>query len=309
MRHVAAFVALLIGATTAHADTTADNLAKSWRLRDRLVTQFVSVGTQPGQSEPAPERTDSAGLMKWGDGTTALGFYLGVLATEHYMLADPARFPGADGGDPSRLAANEEELYDALLALERLDDVADAAFPSPCSTTPALNGFFVRDDVPADFSGHFPGITTIQSDFIDPILTNKEESQDQVYHVQHGLALVVTLVPASVVVQGSGGPRQHRWRPLQLQGHLHRDPLQQRQQHDRDRERDRPPRQRRSQHRDDRHRRGRDPRQRREQQGRVGERLAGGPHQRLRQPGPAQGAATGEVARRALEIGHSRRPT
>jgi MYXO-CTERM domain-containing protein len=202
MRALVALVALVIGAIPAHADTTAENLAKYRRLRHRLVTDFVSVGTAPGQSQPAPERTDAAGLMKWGDGTIALGFYLGVLATEHYMLADPARFPGADGGDPTQLAATEEELYDALFALERLDSVADAAFPAPCTSTPALNGFFVRDDVPADFYSHFPGITTIQSDFIDPTLTNKEESQDQVYHVQHGLALVVALVPASVVVHG-----------------------------------------------------------------------------------------------------------
>ncbi|HEX5063830.1 MAG TPA: MYXO-CTERM sorting domain-containing protein [Kofleriaceae bacterium] len=202
MRSVVALAALLIVIAPAYADTTAQNLAKYHRLRQRLVTDFVSVGTAPGQSEPAPERTDGAGLMKWGDGTIALGFYLGVLATEQYMLANPAQFPGADDGDPSRLASTREELYDALLALERLDTVADASFPSPCTTTPALNGFFVRDDVPADFYSHFPGITTIQSDFVDPTLTNKEESQDQVYHVQHGLALVVALVPASVVVHG-----------------------------------------------------------------------------------------------------------
>jgi MYXO-CTERM domain-containing protein len=199
VRALVALAALLVGAIPAHADTTAQNLAKYHRLRARLA-EFVSVGTAPGQSEPAPERTDGAGLMKWGDGTIALGFYLGVLATEHHMLAHPEQFPGA--GDPSQLATTDEELYDALFALERLDLVADAAFPDPCSTTPALNGFFVRDDVPADFAGHFPGITTIQSDFIDPTLTNKEESQDQVYHVQHGLALVVALVPASVVVHG-----------------------------------------------------------------------------------------------------------
>jgi len=202
MRAVVCLAALLIGIVPARADSTAQDLAKYRRLRQRLVSDFVSVGTDPGQSQPAPERTDSAGLMKWGDGTIALGFYLGVLATEHYMLANPAQFPGADGGNSTQLASTDEELYDALAALERLDNVADAAFPAPCSTTPALNGFFVRDDVPADFYTHFAGITTIQSDFIDPTLTNKEESQDQVYHVQHGLALVVALVPASVLVHG-----------------------------------------------------------------------------------------------------------
>ena len=86
--------------------------------------------------------------------------------------------------------------------MERLDNRADAAFDAPCTTNPSLNGFFLRDDVPADFHTQFPGISVIESDFIDPTVTNKEESQDQVYHVQHGLALVVALVPDSVVVQG-----------------------------------------------------------------------------------------------------------
>jgi MYXO-CTERM domain-containing protein len=196
-----ALVTLLMIAATAHADTTAQNLDKYRALRHRLVTEFVSVGGAQGQSQPAPERMDNLGLMKWGDGTIALGFYLGVLATEHYILSNPSRFPGAASATLD-LETTRDELYYALLALERLDRDADAAFPTPCTTTPSLNGFFLRDDVPADFHTHFPGITTIQSDFIDPTLTNKEESQDQVYHVQHGLALVVALVPSTVVVQG-----------------------------------------------------------------------------------------------------------
>jgi len=199
---------------TAHADTTAQNLDKYRRLRHRLVSDFASVGDGPGQSQPCPERTDAQGLMKWGDGTIALGFYLGVLATEHYILANPSLYPGADGGDANALATDEDELYRALLALERLDNVANAAFPAPCTQTPALDGFFLRDDVPAGLASKFPGITTIQSDFLDPTLTNKEQSQDQVYHVQHGLALVVALVPASTVVRGKG---LHDWAIQQAQ--------------------------------------------------------------------------------------------
>jgi MYXO-CTERM domain-containing protein len=197
-----AALALILATSSAGADTTTENLAKYHRLRQRLVTEFTVVGPGQGQSQPAPERMDAIGLMKWGDGTIALGFYLGVLASEHHMLSNPARFPGADGGDAGRLATTRDELYHALLALERLDEMADAAFEAPCTTTPSLNGFFLRDDVPADFHTNFAGISVIQSDFIDPTLTNKEQSQDQVYHVQHGLALVVALVPSSVVVQG-----------------------------------------------------------------------------------------------------------
>ncbi len=188
-------------AIPARADTTAQNLDKYLRLRQRLVTDFTSVGPSPGQSQPAPERNDTTAWMKWGDGTIALGYYLGVLATEHYLLSDPQRFPGASGGDATRLDRTRDELYYALLALERLDLSADAAFASPCSTTPSLNGFFLRDDVPGSITSRFPGITTIESDFIDPTVTNKEESQDQVYHLQHGLALVVALIPPALTVQ------------------------------------------------------------------------------------------------------------
>lgn len=198
---VASLLATVAHAPEARADTTVENLDKYRALRQRLLAEFVSVGPAQGQSQPAPERFESLGLMKWGDGTIALGFYIGVLATEHYMLTHPVEFPGAAAG-LGQLAATRDELYHALLALERLDRSADAAFSSPCSSAPALNGFFVRDDVPADFHARFSGITQIQSDFIDPTLTNKEESQDQVYHLQHGLALVVALVPDDVVVQG-----------------------------------------------------------------------------------------------------------
>jgi hypothetical protein len=214
MFRLAAIAAIVALGAPANADTTAQNLDKYRRLRHRLVSDFTSVGDGPGQSQPCPERTDAQGLMKWGDGTIALGFYLGVLATEHYMLSNPSLYPGADGGDANALATNEDELYRALLALERLDNVANAAFPAPCTQTPALDGFFLRDDVPAEIASKFPGITTIQSDFLDPALTNKEESQDQVYHVQHGLALVVALVPASTVVRGKG---LHDWAIQQAQ--------------------------------------------------------------------------------------------
>ena len=195
-------LAVVLHASVARADNTQQDLAKYKHLRQRLLTQFTSVGPGPGQSQPAPERNDAQGFMKWGDGTIALGFYMGVLATELYMFAHPAQFPGADLGDTTQRGRTEDELYHALLALERLDLNADAAFPPPCTTQPALNGFFIRDDVPADFNSHFPCITLIMSDFIDPVLTNKEMSQDQVYHVQTGLALVLTLVPPDLVVQG-----------------------------------------------------------------------------------------------------------
>ena len=96
--HSLAAAAALVVALFAHparADSTEQNVVKYYRLRQRLVTEFTSVGPGQGQSQPAPERMDGQGRMKWGDETIALGFYLGVLASEHYLLTHPAAFPGA----------------------------------------------------------------------------------------------------------------------------------------------------------------------------------------------------------------------
>lgn len=203
-----ASIALLVGLSTAlaasaaGAQTTADNLDKYWALRARLLDELTVVADVGGGSQPATERHDGQGYIRWADSTIRLGWYLGVLATEHYLVTHPELFPGADGGDPTRASAAAEELHFALRAMERLDEAADAAFPPPCSQTPALNGFFIRDDVPADFHTQFPPLTQTRSDFADPVLTNKEMSQDQVYHVLIGLALVKRFVPASVAPQG-----------------------------------------------------------------------------------------------------------
>jgi MYXO-CTERM domain-containing protein len=191
-----------VPANEARAGTTAENAANYARLKKRLTTDFMVVGEQPGNSQPAPERQDTQGFIKWGDGTINLGWYMGILATEAAILGNPAVYPGADQGDAGALGKTLDELYYALAAMERLDHIADAAFPDPCTQTPSTNGFFLRDDVPDGFHSNFPGLTSTQSDFIDPTLTNKEMSQDQVYHLLMGFALVKHLVLPSVTVKG-----------------------------------------------------------------------------------------------------------
>lgn len=191
----------LSGAGLAHADSTVENLDKYAALRLRLDEEFVAEGEGPGHAMPAHERVDDEGLVRWADASIRLGWYIGLLATEHHMLQHPDQFPGFDSALPSGVDV-DEQLYYALLALERLDEVADASFPPPCTTTPALNGFFIRDDVPESILESFPGATSVQSDFLDPTLTGKEMSQDQAYHVLLGLALVKKLVGADVESQG-----------------------------------------------------------------------------------------------------------
>ena len=194
---------LVLSAVSVEAQTTPDNLAKYWRLRERLTAEFLSVGPAQGQSQPAQERHEAQGFIKFGDTTLVLGWYIGVLATEYELVRQPGRFPGADRANAAQVNATLDELYYALLAMERLDETAESAFPSPCTQSTALNGFFLRDDVPGDFHLRVPGgLTTTFSDFVDPVLTNKEMSQDQVYHVLIGLSLVKRLVPDTVVVRG-----------------------------------------------------------------------------------------------------------
>lgn len=200
----ATVLACLAGTGIASADTTQENLTKYWHARERMLTEFTVRGTGPGQGQPAVERNGIHGFIKWADSTIRLGWYLGILATEYHLLTEPATFPGAHAGNVGRATQTVEELYEALTALERLDLVADASFPPPCSSAPALNGFFLRDDVPDGFHQYFPPMTSTQSDFIDPVLTNKEMSQDQVYHVLLGLALVKRFIPDTLTHQSKG---------------------------------------------------------------------------------------------------------
>lgn len=184
----------------AQAQTTGENLAKYEKLRTRLKDEFVRLGDAPGMGQPAEERNDQQGFIRWADSTIRLGWYLGVLATEYELYTHPELYPGAGVGESP--TDTLDELYFALRAMERLDEVADASFPPPCTQTPAINGFFLRDDVPAEFFQQFPPLTYVRSDFVDPELTNKEMSQDQVYHVLIGLALVKKFVPSSATSNG-----------------------------------------------------------------------------------------------------------
>ena len=116
---------------------------------------------------------------------------MGVFARSTSSYTDPLSFPVRAA--EVRAADTRDELYFALRALERLDEVADASFPPPCTQTPALNGFFMRDDVPAEFHRNFRRSPLCARTSSIPRITNKEMSQDQVYHVLIGLALTKRL--------------------------------------------------------------------------------------------------------------------
>ncbi len=189
-------------ATPTFAQSTEEDLGKYWALRDRLTSDFLIQGTARGESIPATVRTDFVSLLKWADGTVQLGWYIGVLATEHNLLSDGTTWPGYDEGNATALDDGLQELHDALFALERLDSEGELAFLWPCDNAGQLDGFFIRDDVPMSFSDQLAGIDLVLSDYADIALYNKEMSQDQVYHLLLGLALVKHLVPPGTMVDG-----------------------------------------------------------------------------------------------------------
>ncbi|MFH1321030.1 MAG: hypothetical protein ABII90_10305 [Bacteroidota bacterium] len=222
-------VFILINPLISEAQTTYKNLEKYWYYRLRLQNDFLKVGPNQGESIPAEVRFTNGQLL-WDDPTQSLGWYIGVLATEFRLL---------DDNNESTLAT-EEELYYALNAFERLDFNAEIHFKDNDGNfgTPEYNGFFIRDDVPGDFISnisdpdvqgydqeayenylHFnSGLTnsitvhTINSGLCslqgidcekckNPYPCN-EVSQDQIFHLLIGLALVERFVNTWITYNG-----------------------------------------------------------------------------------------------------------
>jgi hypothetical protein len=157
------YLTLLLTAisTIIQAQTPVQNLGKYWNYRERLVGTngqggFLDVGIGQGMSLPASERNPYAsckwdwylnnnncetrkgkGRLHWGDATIYHGYYLAVLALEYANLEKTGQ----------SITAVAEELWYALLTVERLDSMAEVVFGKEGK----LDGFFLRDDIPADF--------------------------------------------------------------------------------------------------------------------------------------------------------------
>ena len=208
-----------------------------WHFRTRLTEHgdgghgpFLLKGTKQGCSLPADYIYPKNGnTIHWGDATTYLGWYMGVLATE-YALLDNEQYKSVYPSKSDRKDAQKkarDELGFALDALDRLDLNANPSFKGqqkrkegqPCidcsKTDRVLDGFFIRDDVPDFFKDgdygygylkeHFADCKRVDSDYcVRPDekekeccdkYTKKEESQDQVVHLLLGLDLVSWHVP------------------------------------------------------------------------------------------------------------------
>jgi hypothetical protein len=139
------------------------DLDKYWWYRARLIGDgdsgypgFVVVGDKPGHSIPMSGKNPAQncmtdywinrenctsrpgeGKLRWVDATLHMGHYMAMLALEYRMLSDAGE----------KTNRTEQELYYVLKALERLDYTAYEFI----GRAPQLDGFFIRDDIPADF--------------------------------------------------------------------------------------------------------------------------------------------------------------
>jgi len=143
--------------------TPAQNLQKYWEYRERL-KDFVVVGSDSGCSLISPDRTN--GQVRYQDEPTPLGYYIGVLASEYYLLDTQAK----DTASASQKARTLEELYYALAAAVRLDQNAEAYWRHYDSGLVYkvrggdLNGFMIRDDISSNFLNDWENGDYVEND-------------------------------------------------------------------------------------------------------------------------------------------------
>jgi hypothetical protein len=183
------------------------NLEKYWRYKDRFLKEFIVLPTgqttSAGFSIPAENvNVNDAGdkiLINFTDGNANLSHYLGVLSTEYKLLKN-----NGDNYDQTL-----KELYYVFLAIDRLDQTSESFFRSDGLVQAAdKNGWMIRDDVTPQFFGNnfakFGFETGDPSQLVSGYhatgMYEKESfSQDNVYHLLEGLALVNKLVSTEYV--------------------------------------------------------------------------------------------------------------
>ena len=131
------------------------NQQKYWYYRSRLTNDFLKIGMGPGESIPFNERAvtqtgdprtsnppaNKANGFKSGDALSAIGLYIGVLATEYALLTK--------NNQPTDSVRHE--LFCALNSINRIDHISEPLWAYAGGTTVPLNGFMVRSDIPCDF--------------------------------------------------------------------------------------------------------------------------------------------------------------
>lgn len=121
------------------SQTDYDNHSKYWYYKTRLNNDFMKVGLLAGESIVFNQRSGNhTADMNVGDATATLGYYIGVLATEYYLLQQ----------NNQNTDIVKHELFCALNAINRVDYKAEGHWQYGAEQ---LNGFFVRDDIDATF--------------------------------------------------------------------------------------------------------------------------------------------------------------
>jgi hypothetical protein len=197
---------------------TEPNQKLYWDYRDRLKKTFMKIGADKGESLPMEwfdfdadcrgVSPTNKGVIHWADGMTYLGDYLGVLATEYRLLKNSNQ----------DVTGTLSELYYALNAINRVDGKGERYLSQNDLLPVNMNGFFIRDDVGPGFKDHWidrfsrtqdrrDDVTAVSSsygkeieiygctDFPNGYFNQyNEESQDQLFYLVQGLALVKKLV-------------------------------------------------------------------------------------------------------------------
>ena len=179
----------VVVAQVVNAQTPELNREKYDALRKRFNEKFIyAPGNAASQGTYIPVElrflaTDGAVVVYWADGTWWLGHYVAMLSLEYARLR--AENLPAD--------ATLAELKQALLAYRRLDLNAELCWNGAAER----NGFYLRDDVPADMAGLF-GAKYVRGDYYakcgDTTTLSNSPSQDQAWASYMGLALAKKLV-------------------------------------------------------------------------------------------------------------------
>jgi hypothetical protein len=225
---IVGIITVLLANAHCYGQSPQQNLKKYWYYRYRLMNNFMVKGDCQGCSEIMNERgrkdnqshnTTPSDIAAWGDQTINLGEYIAVLATEYKLLLM--------NNQPTDTTL--QELYYAIKAFNRLDESAEPFYyyggcvptPNP-HTDPSfisgsqngnnLNGYFIRDDVPCDFLTLHPQlqagknstliVSRVVSDFTSSSRSTAEMSQDQIWHLFMGFALVRKYLHSGISYRG-----------------------------------------------------------------------------------------------------------
>ncbi len=187
------------------AQSSSQNLAKYWYLRDRLLNHFAPIGTGRSESFAAAItyghdwKYENDTTIHYGDSPNHQALYIGVLATEYRLLKN-------NGQDVSQTV---KELWHAIYAINRMDMNEshcpwnrDGATGNFNGRTDVLNGFYSREDIfeegsiawDAGFSSinnNNSLISKVNENVADPALDNQLGNPPKVGLVSCGVYRVI----------------------------------------------------------------------------------------------------------------------